>query len=99
MSKSTITLKDSNDKTIGMIRGITRFDDMRLADQVEVNKYIKKAGGKANGIQPKDIFVHDKKMYVLNNKYTQRLQKNKEKNKTLKAWEDAGFIVVNYDNR
>lgn len=103
MSSGTITLKDEAGKTRGMIRGITRFQDMPARDQVEVQRAIKSAGGLKEGVKSSDIFVHNKQMYVLNNMYTQRIQnitgENKNKNAILKQLEKAGFIVINYDKR
>lgn len=103
MSKATITLKDETGKTQGMIRGITRFQDMPARDQFEVQRAIKSAGGLKEGVKSTDIFVYNKQMYVLNNIYTQRTQnimgENKNKNAILKQFEKAGFIVINYDKR
>lgn len=34
-SKNTATIKDENDKTRGMIRGVTAFRDLPIRDQIE----------------------------------------------------------------
>lgn len=103
ISKSTITLKDQDGKTRGMIRGVSRFTDMPARDQVEVSATIKRAGGLGEGVKKSDVFKYDGKLYVLNNAYVQRMNtitgENKGKNDVLKRLEKAGFIVANYDKR
>lgn len=100
----TITLKNDQLKTSGMIRGIRRFTDMPPAEQSEVNARIRAAGGGfGGGVKAADIFEHDGQLYVLNNMYTQKAQaimgENPGKNEKLRRLEQAGFIIVNYDRR
>lgn len=103
VGKTSITLRDEQGKTKGLLRNIQRFSDMRERDIFELNRDIKKAGGLGEGVKPSDIFRHNGKNYVLNNMYTQRVERimgeSNGKNSVLSRLEGAGFIVVNYDHR
>ena len=103
VSGSTITLKDEDGKTRGMIRGIRRFTEMRPADQSAVNAAVRAAGGLGEGVKSADIFEHEGQLYVLNSMYSQKTQaimgENPGKNDKLRRLEQAGFIIVNYDRR
>lgn len=103
VSRGTITLKNDQLKTSGMIRGIRRYTDMRTADQMEVFAKIRSAGGLGEGVKAEHIFEHDGQLYVLNNEYTQRVQirtgEHPGRNEKLRKLEQAGFIIVNYDHR
>lgn len=102
-SRGTITLKDEEGKTRGLIRGITRFNDMSSRDQIEISAKIRQAGGLGEGVKKSDIFVKDKQVYVLNNIYSQHASnvfgEHLGKNKVLRRLEKSGFIIANYDRR
>lgn len=103
VGKSSITLKDEQGKTKGLLRDIQRFGDMSERDKFELQGKIRKAGGLGEGVKQSDIFRHNGKNYVLNNMYTQKVQRvtgeNQGKNSVLTRLENNGFVVVNYDRR
>ena len=103
VGKTSITLRDEAGKTKGVLRNIERFSDMSDRDQFELQGKIRKAGGLGEGVKQSDIFRHNGKNYVLNNMYTQKVQRvtgeNQGKNSVLTRLENNGFVVVNYDRR
>ena len=103
VGKTSITLRDEAGKTKGVLRNIERFSDMSDRDQFELQGKIRKAGGLGEGVKSSDIFRHNGKNYVLNNMYSQKIQRvtgeNQGKNSVLNRLENNGFVVVNYDRR
>lgn len=63
ISKNSITIKDDNNKTCGVIRNITSLYNMQPNKQIEYYKTLKQIGlhGK---ISIKDIIVKDNTMYA-----------------------------------
>lgn len=66
ISKSSITIKDDNNKTCGVVRNITILYDLQANRQMEYYKKIRKLGlhGK---ISIKDCIIVDGVMYVFRN--------------------------------
>ena len=112
LSRSTITMKNEDGKTMGMVRGLERFSDMTGAKQFSAYQEVKKLGASGEGIKMSDIYFDGKQMYVFNNiKHSEflsglnkegakalkdEIEKAKEKNKRLAEMEKNGVIVVNY---
>ena len=104
----TITIKDENDKTRGLVRGITKYDNMSFRDQVELNGKVGKAlkakreegtyGVSKGAVRLNEMFKRDGKYYVLNN-VAKGSQSQSERNLVLKTLESNGFIIVNYGQR
>lgn len=61
LSRSTITLKDEDGKTRGMVRGLTNWDDLPFNKQAQVKKEIAPLWGK----QPYYIFVELQPEYII----------------------------------
>lgn len=71
-SRTTITMKDANGKTMGMVRGVERFSDMTGARQFSAYQEIKKAGLDnasifGTGLRQSDIYLNGNQIYVFNN--------------------------------
>ena len=67
LSRSTITLKDENGKTMGMVRGMERFTEMSGSKQFDVNNQLKKMGLDnldTAEIGRDNIFTNGKQIYV-----------------------------------
>lgn len=112
LSRSTITMKNENGKTIGMVRGLERFSDMQGGKQFTAAQEVRKAGVGGEGIERSDIFFDGKQIYVLNNiKHSEflsglskeraevmkdEIERVKKKNQRLAEMEKNGVIIVNY---
>lgn len=71
-SRSTITMKNANGKTMGMVRGVERFSDMTGAKQFSSYQELKKAGIdnstlSGTGLRHSDIYFNGKQIYIFNN--------------------------------
>lgn len=105
ISKNSITIKNEEGKTCGVVRNITSLYDMQANKQFEYFKQIKNAGlhGK---ISIKDCIISDGIMYVFRNiksklyheKYGYFTEKEKEKAEEKQKIYDtvvaAGFEVI-----
>lgn len=105
ISKNSITIKNEEGKTCGVVRNIVSLYDMQANKQFEYYKRIKNAGlhGK---ISIKDCIISDGIMYVFRNiqsklyyeKYGYFTEREKEKaEETQKIYDavvEAGFEVV-----
>lgn len=74
-SKSTITMKNADDKTIGMVRGINRLSDMTGRQEWDTQQELRKAGVRlselrAVGITSKNVYINGKQIYIFNNTRT-----------------------------
>lgn len=112
LSHSTITMKNEDGKTIGMVRGLERFSDMQGGRQFSAAQEVKKAGVGGEGVERSDIFFDGKQIYVLNNiKHSEflsglskeraevmkdEIERVKKKNQRLAEMEKNGVIIVNY---
>lgn len=112
LSRSTITMKNEDGKTIGMVRGLERFSDMRGSKEFSAAQEVKKAGVGGEGIERSDIFFDGKQIYVFNNiKHSEflsglskeraevlkdEIERVKKKNQRLAEMEKNGVIIVNY---
>ncbi|MBR5677078.1 MAG: hypothetical protein IKX20_02960 [Paludibacteraceae bacterium] len=70
ISRSTITLKDENGKTQGMIRGFERMSEMSSNKLFSASENLRKAGVSRQDVMEigqSNIFFKDGKTYVLNN--------------------------------
>lgn len=89
LSKSTITLKDENDKTIGLVRGLERFSDMQFNKQVEANRAMKGSGLDMSVVGQQNIFWSGKQLYIIARpRHSERMKAEYEKA------EKAGIIVI-----
>ena len=112
LSRSTITMKNEDGKTIGMVRGLERFSEMSGAKMFTAAQEVRKMGASGDGIERSDIFFDGKQMYVFNNiKHSEflsglnkaqaevlkdEIERAKKKNQRLAEMEKNGVIVVNY---
>lgn len=66
ISKGSITIKDDNNKTCGVVRNITNLYDLQANKQMEYYRTLRKLGlhGK---ISIKDCIISDGAMYVFRN--------------------------------
>lgn len=67
LSPRSITVKDDNDKTVGVVRNIQRFKDCRPSLQMEIWKKARDANADLNRIYYVDgkwYYLHDKKWDV-----------------------------------
>lgn len=106
ISKNSITIKNEDGKTCGVVRGISSLYDLQPNRQFEYYKKIKDAGlhGK---ISIRDCIISDGVLYVFRNiksklffeKYgyfTDEERRNAEKKEKIYIeFENAGFEVIN----
>lgn len=64
LSPRSITVKNTENKTIGVVRGITKFKDLRVSESQKYFQAVKQAGVWCNGCIDNVIFC-DGKMYYL----------------------------------
>lgn len=89
LSRSTITLKDENDKTTGMIRGLDRFSDLQPNKQFERSSELRRAGVSPSVIGQQNIYYSGKQGYIIaRNRHSEQQKEQYEKA------EKAGFIIV-----
>ena len=86
ISKNSITCKDDDDKTRGVVRGITKWNDWQFNKQFETSQMISKAGLWGNGLS-KNVVVCGNKLYYL---YDKREQESYEKSIALFG-DDNGY--------
>lgn len=112
LSRSTITMKNENGKTIGMVRGLERFSDMQGGKLFSAVQEVRKAGVGGEDIERSNIYFDGKQIYVLNNiKHSEflsglskeraevlkdEIERVKKKNQRLTEMEKNGVIIVNY---
>ena len=79
-SKGSITVKDDNGKTIGIVHELTRFMDLQANMQINYFKTIKNAGIWSNSkIKIENCYILNKKIYLLRDLKTYRYFDSKEK--------------------
>ena len=71
-SRKTVTMKDANGKTMGMVRSVERFSDMTGSKQFSAYQELKKAGldnasMRPGGIRHSDIYFNGNQIYIFNN--------------------------------
>lgn len=112
IGKTSITIKNDNGKTCGVVRGVTSLADMQFNKQAEYSRVLRKNGLLGNETNMKDIIVSDGKMYCFRNAYTKEFyEKFHEKygyiddadreqcermEITYKKFQDAGIDVIEY---
>lgn len=112
LSRSTITMKNGDGKTIGMVRGLERLSEMSGGKEFTAMQEARKAGALGEGIAKSDIFFDGKQIYVLNNikhgeflsglskerakAMKDEIERVKKKNQRLAGMEKNGVIIVNY---
>lgn len=105
ISKGSITIKDDNDKTCGVVRNISSLYDLQANKQMEYYQKLRKLGLHRK-ISIKDCIIADGIMYVFRNiksklfyeKYgfftEEEKQKAKEKETIYDALKTAGIDVI-----
>ena len=66
LSPRSITVKNTENKTIGVVRGITKFKDLRVSESMKYLPMLRKCGVWGSGYIDNVIFC-DGKMYYLHN--------------------------------
>lgn len=67
ISAQTITVKDENYKTRGMVRGITQFKNARPNLQIDVSGILRKTGIWQSPFGNSNLIYDGKKWYYMNN--------------------------------
>lgn len=96
ISKSSITIKNEDGKTCGVVRNIVSLYDMQANKQFEYYKQIKSAGLQGK-ISIKDCIISDEIMYVFRN-IKSKLYHEKYGYFTEDEKEKAGEIQKIYDS-
>lgn len=65
LSRSTITVKDKDGKTRGMVRGLTCWDDLPFNQQVQVKKEITPLWGNKLGLLMNRLYLLGKQPYYI----------------------------------
>lgn len=65
VSAHSITIRDENGKTRGVIRDIRKFRDLRPREQMDYKKAISPVWGKSDLLE--NVVFHDGEMYFLHN--------------------------------
>ena len=104
-SASTVTMKDANDKTMGMVRGIESADKMPTNRLFELSTAFRKASGgvmltriREYGLEFGMVRVKDHTIYVFNPSRGDRFRDPetlRRKNDFLAQLEKGGVIIVN----
>lgn len=66
ISKGSITIKNENDKTCGIVKNIISLYDLQPNKQIEYYSKLKKMGLHGN-ISIKNCIIHDNNLYVFRN--------------------------------
>lgn len=102
LSRGTITVKDKNGKTRGMVRGLTRWDDLSFRAQTECDKkFVHCLWGNKLGLpmdrlyflgsQPYYIFVELQPEYIIPGLNAEQYQKKLE---IMNQLEQNGVTVI-----
>lgn len=65
LSPHSITVKNDSNKTIGVVRGITKFKDLRISESQKYFHKLREAG--VWGVLTENVIFCDGKMYYLHN--------------------------------
>lgn len=65
LSRATITAKDGNDKTRGMVRGLRRYVDMSLREQTELCRTVSALWGNKCGLPLDHLYFDGQKGYYI----------------------------------
>lgn len=108
LSANTVTIKDENGKTQGMVRNISRVSTSNPQDQMMLHNFQRKSGVDVRSLGTENIYKSNGKIYIFNNTkadYTYAKLKNTnrqayndfvERKKKLAAAEKAGAYIINY---
>ena len=108
LSSNTITIKDENGKTKGMLRNITQITPSNSNDQMLMHNFKKKSDVDIREFGTGNIYKYDGNIYIFNNTktdyvYPKLKNVNKEeydrfveRKKNLRKAEEAGAYIVNY---
>ena len=110
LSANTITIKDENGKTAGMVRNISRINTLNSRDMMTLHQINKSSGVDVRKFGMENIYKKDGNVYLLNNTksdafklqmkkiYPDEYKRFTENKKQLKELENAGVYIVNYRN-
>lgn len=89
-SRNTITMKNTDDKTIGMVRGINRLSNMTGRQEWDTQQELRKAGVRlselrAVGITSQNVYINGKQIYIFNNTRTAKLLSGMTKSQIAKS--------------
>ena len=108
LSANTITIKNNDGKTQGMVRNISRVSTSSPQDQMLMHQFSKKTGVDVRHFGTENIYKQGNTLYIFNNtkndvvsaklKNVNKQEYNKfvEKKKNLKSAEDGGAFIINY---
>lgn len=79
-SKGSITVKDENGKTKGIVRGIARFKDLQSNKQIDYSKLLRNSGIWGNKkIDLNNCYIVDNAVYLIRNMNGYKYFSNEEK--------------------
>lgn len=96
-SANTLTAKDENGKTRGMVRSVRRFRDAPARDQFDAATKARKAGVDRGDLFAVDMFIYNRELIVLKDvrKYeTNRKHGGGKYNEAVDRIQEAGLIVI-----
>lgn len=98
LSKGSITVKDENGKTKGLVRGLTRFLDLQTNKRIDYFKLLRNSGVWGNKkIDMDNCYILDGAVYLIRNmnSYKYYTEEEKEKYDTMyQNIENYGVIVI-----